>query len=129
MPRRLRRRARELLVAAPARAAARDDDALAGYDEVVRAAVPRGDLRPGRDADLQRRAVGAVAQRALAVAGALGLVVHAALEGLQVAQRVVADEHDVAAVPAVAAVGPAVRDVRLAAEAHAAVAAAAGHAR
>ena len=81
---------------------------------------------PGRHADLQRRPVGAVAQRALAVAGALGLVVRAALEGLQVAQRVVADEHDVAAVAAVAAVGPAVRDVRLAAEAQAAVAAAAG---
>ena len=84
---------------------------------------------PGGTRTSSGGAVGAVAQRALAVAGALGLVVRAALEGLQVAQRVVADEHDVAAVAAVAAVGPAVRDVRLAAEAHAAVAAAAGHAR
>ena len=50
----------------------------------------------------------------------------AALEGLQVAQRVVAEQHDVAAVPAVAAVGPALGHVRLAAEAHAAVPAAAG---
>ena len=54
-------------------------------------------------------AVGAVAQRALAVAAALGLVVRAALEGLQVAQRVVAEQHDVAAVAAVAAVGAAAR--------------------
>ena len=48
---------------------------------------------------------------------------------LQVAQRVVAHEHDVAAAPAVAAVGPALGDVGLAAEAPAAVAAGAraGH--
>ena len=47
-------------------------------------------------------------------------------ERLQVAQRVVADEHDVAAAAAVAAVGAAARHVRFAAEAHAAVAAGAG---
>ena len=42
----------------------------------------------------ERVAVGAVAQRALAVPAALGAVVAAAPEGLQVAQRVVADEDD-----------------------------------
>ena len=52
--------------------------------------------------------------------------VRAAAEALQVAQRGVADEHDVAAVAAVAAVGAAPGHVRLAAEADAAVAAGAG---
>ena len=56
---------------------------------------------------------------------ARGLVVRPALEGLQVAQRVVAQQHDVAAAPAVAAVGPAARHVGLAAERAAAVPAAA----
>ena len=55
-PRRLARGRREALVAAPARAAARDDDALAGHDEVVRAAVPRRDLRARRDAGSRARA-------------------------------------------------------------------------
>ena len=50
----------------------------------------------------------------------------AAPEGLEVTQRVVADEHDVAATTAVAAVRPTLGHVRLAAEAEAAVAAAAG---
>ena len=45
---------------------------------------------------------------------------------LEIAQRVVAHEHDVAAAAAVAAVRPALGHVRLAAEAEAAVAAAAG---
>ena len=81
---------------------------------------------PGRHPDRERLAVGAVAQRALAVAAAPGPVVGLAPERLQVAQRVVAHEHDVAAAPAVAAVGPAARHVRFAAEARAAVAAGAG---
>ena len=80
--------------------------------------------RARRHPDDQVAAVGAVALGALAVTPAVGLVVRAALEGLQVAQRVVAHEHDVAAVPAVAAVGPAARHVRLAAERQAAVSAA-----
>ena len=70
--------------------------------------------------------VGAVALGALPVAAALGAVVRAALEGLQVAQRVVAAQHDVAAAAAVAAVGPALGHVRLAAERQAAVPAASG---
>jgi hypothetical protein len=47
------------------------------------------------------------------VAPAAGLVVRAPLEGLQVAQVVVADEHDVAAAAAVAAVRAARGDVGL----------------
>ena len=54
-----------------------------------------------------------------------GLVVGPALEALQVAQRVVAEQHDVAAAAAVAAVGAAARHVGLAAEGEAAVPAAA----
>jgi hypothetical protein len=98
-----------------------DDHARAGDDEVVRLAVLVGDLRARRDPDDEVLAVGAVAQRALAVAATVGLVVRAALERLQVAKRVVAEQHDVAAVPAVPAVGAALGDVRLPAEAHATV--------
>ena len=61
--------------------------------------------------------------RALAVPAALGLEVRAAVEVGQVAQRGVAHEHDVAAAAAVAAVGPALGHVRLAAEGDDAVAA------
>ena len=60
------------------------------------------------------------------MAAAAGAVVAAALEPLQVAQRSVAHDHHVAAATAVAAVGAAARDVRFAAEAHAAVTAGAG---
>ena len=60
---------------------------------------------------------------ALAVAAALRAEVRLAAERLQVAQVVVAAQHDVAAAAAVAAVGPALGDVGLAAERQAAVAA------
>ena len=113
--------AREALVAAAARAGAGHDRALAGDDEVVARAVEPGGLRPGRHPHDEVLPVGAVAQRALAVAPALRLVVGAALEGLQVAQRVVAEQDDVPAAAAVAAVGAAARDVRLAPEGEAAV--------
>jgi hypothetical protein len=53
---------------------------------------------------------------------ALGAVVSLATEALQVAQRVVAEEDDRAAVAAVAAVGTAAGYVGFAAEAHASVA-------
>src|SRR6185295_3528922 len=49
----------------------------------------------------------AVAQRALAVAAALGLLVRPPLEALQVVQRVVAEQHDVAPAAAVATTGAA----------------------
>ena len=71
-------------------------------------------------------AVGAVALRALPVAAAVGAEVRAAAEGLQVAQRVVDAQDDVAAAAAVAAVGTALGHVRLAAERERAVAAGAG---
>jgi hypothetical protein len=45
----------------------------------------------------------------------------AATKRREIAQRGVADEHDVATAAAVAAVGPALRDVRLAAEGDGAV--------
>src|SRR5207247_2144645 len=121
---RLARRVGELLVAAPARPAARHHHALAGTDEVVDVpALLSGDDRARRQADLERLPGGPVAQRALAMAAAARLVVRLALERLQVAQRRVADEDDVTAAPAVAAVGPAPWHVRLAPEAHRPVAA------
>src|SRR5439155_841639 len=124
--RRLARRVRELLVASAARAAARDHDALTRPDEVVDvAALLRGHHGARRDADLERLPRRPVAQRALAVTPAARLVVRLALVGLQVAQRRIADEHDVAAASAVAPVGTAPRHVGLAPEAHRPVAPAA----
>jgi hypothetical protein len=67
-----------------------------------------------------------VAERALAVTASLRLEVHAAPEALEVAQVVVAHEHNVAAPSAVTAVGAALGNVGLAAEAEAAVAAGTG---
>ena len=100
-----------------------DDRALARVHEIEARAVEALDLRAGRHAQLERLAVGAMALRALPMAAAVRAEVHAPPEGLQIAQGVVAAQHDVAAAPAVAAVGPALGDVRLAAERHGAVAA------
>ena len=117
----------EALVAAAAGTAAGDHRPLTAENEVVAGAVGLDQhLGAGRHLDLERLAVPAVAQRTLAVAAAPGLEVREAAEALEVAQRVVADEHDVAAAPAVAAVWAALGDVGLAAEAEAAVAAGAG---
>ena len=122
-PRRLPDGRLEARVAAPARAAGRDRDLLPRADEVVAGAVPALDLRAGRHGDDEPVAVGAVALGALAVAAALRAEVRLAAERLEVAQVVVAAQHDVAAAAAVAAVGPALGDVGLAAEGQAAVAA------
>jgi hypothetical protein len=84
------------------------------------------DLGPGRDGDLEGLAVGSVPERTLPVAATTGLEMRAAAEALQIAARVVADEHDVAAATAVAAVGSALGHVRLAAEAETSVSPAAG---
>jgi hypothetical protein len=65
-------------------------------------------------------------QRALAVAAPARLEVNLPAKALQVPQVVVTDQHDVAAAGAVATVGPAARNMRLTAEAEAAVAAGAG---
>ena len=83
-------------------------------------------LGPRRHADHERLAVDAVTLRSLAVAAAARLEVRAAAEVLEVAQRVVAHEHDIAAAAAVAAVGAALGHVRLTPEAEAAIAAGAG---
>ena len=77
---------------------------------------------PGGTRTTRSLAVGAVAQRALAVPAAAGAEVRGALEDLQVAQVVVAAEHDVAAAAAVAAVRTALGHVRLAPERDGAVA-------
>jgi hypothetical protein len=114
--RRLARGGGEALVAAPARTAAGEHDASAGHDEVVGRAVRVDGLRARRDAHDQVAALGPVAQRALPMAAAARLVMGLALERLQVAHRVVAEQHDVAAAAAVAAVGAAARHVGLAAE-------------
>ena len=73
-------------------------------------------LRARRHADDEVLARRAVAQRALAVAPAAGLVVGLALERLQVAQRGVAEQHDAAAVTSVTAVGSTFGYMGLAAE-------------
>ena len=62
----------------------------------------------------------------MTVPAALRLELRPPPEALEIAKRVIAHEHDVAAPPAVAAVGTAPRDVGLVAQAQAAVAAAAG---
>src|SRR5215213_8182358 len=65
-------------------------------------------------------------QRAHAVPAALGPVVTAPAEGLEVAQRVVATQDHVPAAAAVAAVGAALRDMGLAPERQRSIAAAPG---
>jgi hypothetical protein len=121
------RGAGEALVAATAGAAPRHHRALSGPHQVVHGAV-RFDayLGAGRHRYLQCVAIAAVAQRTLSVAASAGFEVRLAPEALQIAQRVVAHEHDVAAASPVAAVGAALGDVCLAPEAKAPVAAAAG---
>ena len=117
----------ELLVAAPAGAARGDRDLLAGAHEVVAGAVPLG--RPacraaratisGSPSAPWRWAPWPCPPRSARKCARR-------LEGLQVAQRVVAAQDHVAAAAAVAAVRPALGHVRLAPERQAAVAAAAG---
>ncbi len=122
-PRRLPHGRLEARVAAAARPAARDGDLLARAHEVVVRPVPARDLRAGRHRDDQLLAVRAVPLGALAVAAPLGAEVRAPAEALEVAQVVVAAQHDVAAGAAVAAVGAALGHVRLPPEGQAAVAA------
>ena len=116
----------EALVALPAGAPARDRGPLARHEQLPAAAlqialIGTDDLRARRHGDLERLAVGAVAQRALSVPAPAGVEVRPAAECLKVAQRVIADEHDRSSVPAVAAIGASARHVRLAAKALAAV--------
>jgi hypothetical protein len=78
-------------------------------------------LGAGRHPQLERVAIGAVALGpAPTPAGHRG-VARGSPVGLQIAQRIVADEHDIATATAVAAVGSAPRNVGLPAEAETAV--------
>ena len=106
VPRRLPRRRREVRVAAPAAAAARDDDPRAVLAQVGddRAVLGVGDLRADGHGEHDVVAVGAVLARAAAVAAAPGVEDRLGPERRQVAQVGVGDEHDVAAAAAVAAV-------------------------
>ncbi len=112
----------EVAVAAASQAAARHHRALAGLRQVV-AELALGVVHhgAGRHPDLQRVRARAVAVRALAVPAAGSLVVRFQLEGLEVAQRRVADQHHIGTAAAVAAVGSAARHVGLAAEGDTAV--------
>ena len=82
--------------------------------------------RAGRHVDHQILAVAAVAIRAAAALAAFGLPVFLLRERRQAVDALGRDDDHAAAVAAVAAVGPAARNVLLAAKADAAVAAAAG---
>ena len=108
-------------VAAPAPAPARQDHPLARPQHLAERSAPfdldRGGARRHRDHQVLAPGPGAV--RRTPVLAALGAELGVIAEGKQ--RVLVGDglEHDVAAVPAVAAVGSAARDVGLAAEAHA----------
>ena len=122
--RHLPRRRDEARVAAAAVAAVCEHDASAGVGEVGDQVAFVGEhLRADRDAQLRVGAVGAVLARAASVAAALGLDPLAPLQRREVAQRRIREQHDVAAVPAVAAVRAALGDELLAPEGKAAVAA------
>jgi hypothetical protein len=102
----------------------RDDRARAGTNEVGdEPSVVVEDLRADRDAHLRGLSGGAVPRPAAAGAAAAGAETLVRAEGGQVAQVRVGDEDDVAAGPAVAAVGAALRHVLLPPEREAAVAA------
>ena len=117
---------REAAVAATAAAAARDHDPCAGVREIGDRHLAAGvvDLRAERHVDDRVLAVPAGLAAALAVHAALAAQVPAEAERREVAHVRVGEQHDVAAVAAVAAVGPALRHELLAPERHAAVAAA-----
>ena len=67
-----------------------------------------------------------MAQRTLPITSALGFELGAAAEGLEIAERIVANEDHISAPAPVAAVGSPARNVGFATEAQAAVAAGAG---
>ena len=128
LARRLMDRGCEARVAASAATAASNDDTLVGMREVVHQFAGDFVVDDGADRNLQDDALALAAGLvgAFAVTAALGLVFGIEAE---VHQRVVAlagFHDDVAAVPAVAARGPAARHEFLATEGHAAVAAVAG---
>jgi hypothetical protein len=123
--RRLPGRGGEAFVPVAAAAALGDDRGLPRHDQVDLGALDRHRLRPRRHRDHPVLAASAVAVRAFAMTPPLGAEVLRAAQRPEVAARGIADQHHVAPVPAVAAVGPALRHVGFAAEGDAAVAAAA----
>ena len=120
----------EVRVAEATAAAGGDDDALPRLREVgeladglLRLGVELAHDRAQGDLEDEVGAVGAVALGALAVRAALGAEVVLVAVVDQRRELRVGHDHDVAAVPAVAAVGAALGHERLAAERHAAGAA------
>src|SRR6476620_6011137 len=111
----------EALVAVPSTAAAGDDGALAGGDEVDQAAVDRARLRSWGDRDLPVIPPRAVAIGAFAVPSPLRPEMLAPLQGPQIAPRGAADQHHVATMTAIAPIGPAPRNVGLTPKAAASV--------
>ncbi len=111
--RRLPARAGEVLVAAAACPARGDDDARTRACEVGDELVSREDLRADGNGELGVVAARAVRQAAAAATTAPGAHLLVRAEAGEVAPPQVGDEHDIAAVPAVTAVGAAARDVLL----------------
>jgi hypothetical protein len=107
----------------PAATAVGDHRGLPRDDQVDRGPLDRHRLGAGRHRDLAGLTARPMAVRSFAVAPFLGAEVFAAPQRAQIAPRRIADEHDVAAVPAVAAIGPAARHVSFAPERDAPVAA------
>src|SRR5262245_11132836 len=105
------------------RAAAGDHYPLAVTEQLDGGAVEAGYDRAGRDRDQPVLTALPVAPLALAVPAPTGTEVAAAPQGGEIAAAALADDHDVAAVPAITAVRAAARDVRLASEADRTIAA------
>ena len=126
--RRLAHRGREAPVAPPAATAAGDHDARPGVREVGdrHLAARVVDLRAERHVHDRVLAAPAGLAAALAVHAALAAQVPAEAERREVAHVGIGEQHDVAAVAAVTAVGAALRHELLAPERDAAVTAAAG---
>ena len=122
-PRCLSRRGRETLVPVAARPAARDHQPLTVLEQLRLRAVDAQHHRPGRDRNQPVFPSLAVLALALPVLPATRPEMPAAAQRGEVPSLSVADQHDVAAAPAVAAVGPSARDVRLAPADHAVAAA------
>ena len=127
--RRLPARPREVLVAAPAGAALRHDNARAHLREVGGELLALEDLRP--DGNGEHRVVSLRAVRATAAARSAATRTQLLVRphAREVAPPKVGDEHDVTAVAAVSPIGPAAGHVLLPAKVDRAVAAAAGDCR
>ena len=112
-PRRLPRRGRKALVPMPPAPAMRDHGPLPGLDQVDSAPVHRHRLSPGRHRNNPLLPPRPVPVRPFPMTPPLPPKVPAPFQGPQVPLREIADEHDVAAMPAVPPVGPTSRHMRL----------------